>query len=64
MAVPVGYVLTGMPLTAISEPLLQKLEGDRQVCNMDFPQMNEQSDTQETMLRNSASFVWPEEKVS
>jgi hypothetical protein len=62
MAMPGGSVLTDMPVMTTSEPLFQKLQADEQVCNMDV-QLDEQSETQETMLRNSASFLWPDEKV-
>ena len=63
MTIPGGDVLTDMPVMASSEPLFQKLEADEQVCNMDVIEIDEQSDTQGTMLQNSACLIWPDEKV-
>lgn len=63
MALPGGDVLTGMQAMTASEPLFQKREADEQVYSIDVLQMDEQSETQETVLRNSASFVWPDGKV-
>ena len=63
MTIPVGDVLTDMPVMTESEPLFQKLEPDEQVCHMDVLQLDEQSETQGTMLQNSACLIWPDEKV-
>jgi len=63
MTIPGGDVLTDMPIVTSSEPLFQKHEADEQVCNMDLLQIDKQSDTQGTMLQNSACLIWPDEKV-
>lgn len=63
MTIPGGDVLTDMPVMTSSEPLFQKPEADKEVCNMDVLQIDEQSDTQGTMLQNSACLIWPDEEV-
>jgi len=63
MTIPGGDVSTDVPVMTSTEPLFQKLEADEQVCNMDVLQIDEQSDTQQTMLQNSACLIWPDEKV-
>jgi hypothetical protein len=63
VTVPSGDGLTDMPGMTTSEPLFQKLESDEQVCNTDVLQIDEHSDTQGTMLQNSACLIWPNEKV-
>jgi hypothetical protein len=63
MTIPGGDGLTDMPVMTSSEPLFQKLETDEQVCNMDVLQIDERSDTQGTMLKNSACLIWSDEKV-
>jgi hypothetical protein len=63
VTIPGGNVLTDMPGMTTSEPLFKNLKSDEQVCNMDVLQMDEQSDTQGTKLQNSASLIWPNEKV-
>jgi maltodextrin utilization protein YvdJ len=64
MAVPGDVFFTNMPVTVTAKPVLSKHEGEEQVFNVDFIQMDEQSETQETKLRNSTSLIWTDEEVA
>jgi hypothetical protein len=64
MAMPGDVFLTNMPVMVTSKPLLQKLEGEQRVQSVDFIQVDEQTETQETKLRNSTSLVWTDEEVT
>lgn len=63
-AVPGDVFFTNMPLMVTAKPVLLKHEGEQQVCNVDFVQMNEQPETRETKLRNSTALVWTDEEVT
>jgi hypothetical protein len=63
-AVPDDVFFTNMPLMVTAKPVLLKHEGEQQVCNVGFIQMNEQPETQETKLRNSTALVWTGEEVT
>lgn len=61
---PGDVFFTNMPLMVTAKPVLLKHEGEEQVCNVDFIQMNEQPETRETKLRNSTALVWTDEEVT
>jgi hypothetical protein len=64
MVVPGDVFFTNMPITVTAKPDLLTHEGGEQVFNMDFIQMDAQSETQESKLKNSTALIWTDEEVT